>query len=314
MPLAHLHPIFTGYKILQLTDLHVGMTRVDYLAKVFDRCMKEKPDLVVLTGDLIDYQPAALPPLKELLKHLSESPHKPPDGILAIFGNHDYHEYSWRHTGPRSARRAVHKRLVRLVEGQGIRLLRNQQQRITRQIAGPGSAAFTVVGLDEMWTGRANADHAFQGLSPADAVLCLQHNPDGIEFLKPYPWQFMLCGHSHGGQANFPVFGPLYVPMEHRQYLRGFFHFPALAGQRLDHRTMFVSTGLGHTTPIRLRCAPEATLFTLQRASADQTDAATAFLTTKTLFSKELQGTKSGIFLCFPAIAFFYLYSRRIPC
>jgi predicted MPP superfamily phosphohydrolase len=114
-----------------------------------------------------------------------------------------------------------------------------------------------------MWTTRANPAQAFQNLSPQNPVLCLQHNPDGVEFLKPFPWQFMLCGHSHGGQANFPFLGPLYVPMQHRHYLRGFYHFRPLEGQPLEHRTMFVSTGLGYTTPIRLRCPPEATLFTL---------------------------------------------------
>jgi predicted MPP superfamily phosphohydrolase len=266
MALAGLDPVFRGYKILQLTDLHVGKTRVDYLAQVFDRAMLERPDLIVITGDLIDYQPAALGPLRELLGHLVKSPFKPPDGIVAIFGNHDYHEYSWRHTGPRSARRAVHKRLVRIIEEAGVHLLRNQQHSIQREGA-RGPARFTLVGIDEMWTGLANAEDAFRGLGAADPVLCLQHNPDGVEFLKPYPWQYMLCGHSHGGQASFPIIGALYVPMEHRHYLRGFFHFPPLAGQALDHRTMFVSTGLGYSTPIRMNCPPEATLFTLEPAS-----------------------------------------------
>ena len=123
------------------------------------------------------------------------------------------------------------------------------------------------MGLDEMWTDRADAEKAFAGVSVGDAVLCLQHNPDGVEFLKPYPWQYMLCGHSHGGQANFPVFGALYVPMRHREYLRGFFHFSALPGHELSERTMFVSTGLGYSHPIRLRCPPEATLFTLMPAA-----------------------------------------------
>jgi uncharacterized protein len=271
LPLANLHPAFAGFKILQLSDLHVGTTRLDYLMQVFDRALAEKPDLVVITGDFIHYDPAALAPLKQLLRRLSDGPYRPPEGTLAIFGNHDYHEYSWRHVGPRSARRAVHKRLVRIVQDCGIRLLRNEQHVIARTIAGGNAQArFTIVGLDEMWTGRANADVAFRGLTPADPVLCLQHNPDGVEFLMPYPWQYMLCGHSHGGQANLPLLGPVYVPMEHRQYLRGFFQFSPAGAAECDveglprPRTMFVSTGLGYTTPIRLRCPPEATVFSLE--------------------------------------------------
>lgn len=266
MPFANLHPAFHGYKILQLTDFHVGKTRLDYLLEVVDRSLHEKPDLVVLTGDLIDYFPTALPLLQKLLDRLRHHPHQPPDGFTAIFGNHDYHEYSWRHVGARSARRPIHRKLVQMVHASGIHLLRNERQTLTRHLPGQPPAHFHIVGLDEMWTGRADAAAAFHTLDPQDPILCLQHNPDGIEFLKPFPWQWMLCGHSHGGQALFPGLGALYVPMDHRHYLQGFFHFPPLPGQpsSLEHRTMFVSRGLGHSTPIRLRCPPEATLFTLQ--------------------------------------------------
>lgn len=259
MPLAGVGKPFDGYKILQLTDLHVGKTRVGYLAAAIEQAMKEKPDLVVITGDLIDYQPAALPLLKGLLGGMRKLPHQPPDGTLAIFGNHDYHENSWRHNGPRSASRVIQKRLVQVVRDAGIHLLRNEQFVATR-----GPDRLVLVGIDEMWTGRADAEAAFRGLSEKDAVVCLQHNPDGIDFLKPFPWQWMLCGHSHGGQANLPVMGPLYVPMEHREYLRGFFKFPALAGQKVAERVMYVSTGLGHSTPIRMLCPPEVCLFTVR--------------------------------------------------
>jgi predicted MPP superfamily phosphohydrolase len=246
-----------GYRILQLTDLHVGRTRVDYLERVFRACLAEKPDLVVITGDLIDYEPKALELLPGLLKVLVEA--RVPDGVAAIFGNHDYHEYSWRKVGKRSAQRAIQKRLVAMVRGLGVELLRNEQKVIER-----GGARLTVVGLDEMWSDLADPAAAFAGLSVKDTVVCLQHNPDGVEMLKAYPWEYMLTGHSHGGQALLPGVGALYVPMEHREYLQGLFGFEALPGQGVARRTMFVSRGLGYSTPIRLRCPPEATLFTVR--------------------------------------------------
>ncbi|HEY4329051.1 MAG TPA: metallophosphoesterase [Phycisphaerae bacterium] len=257
--LAGLHPAFNGYRILQLTDLHVGKCRPDYLMRVIEASLAEKPNLTVITGDLIDYHPDALKLLPPILKKIMDLSRQAQasDGVVAIFGNHDYHEYSWRHVGPRAAHRAIHKRLVRIVEDAGIKLLRNQQHPIRRH-----NGQIVLVGLDEMWTGRADPTAAFNGLTPQDAVICLQHNPDGIEFLRDFPWQFMICGHSHGGQALFPLLGALYVPMQHRQYLRGFFDFPhGHAGN--EKRTMFVSRGIGHSTPIRLRCRPEVTLFTL---------------------------------------------------
>ena len=129
----------------------------------------------------------------------------------------------------------------------GIRLLRNESYRVKRE-----GAELVVVGLDEMWTDRADAVKAFAGVDAGDAVVCLQHNPDGVEFLKPFPWQYMLCGHTHGGQADFPIVGPMYVPTKHREYLKGLFEFAAVEGQRAERRCMFVSRGLGYPYPIRL--------------------------------------------------------------
>src|SRR5690242_18691690 len=60
-------PVFAGYRILQLTDLHAGKARQSYLRGAIESCLGEKPDLIVLTGDLIDYHPRALPMIKELL-------------------------------------------------------------------------------------------------------------------------------------------------------------------------------------------------------------------------------------------------------
>ncbi len=248
---------FAGYKILQLSDLHVGRVKQDYLADVIRKCLTEKPDLVVITGDLIDYDVDNMELLEPLLRVLVEA--RVPDGVVAIFGNHDYHEYSWRHNGKRSAQRAIHRRLVTLLELMGIRLLRNESYRVKRD-----GAELVVVGLDEMWTDRADAEKAFAGVTVGDAVVCLQHNPDGVEFLKPFPWQYMLCGHTHGGQADFPIVGPMYVPTKHREYLKGLFEFAAVEGQAVERRYMFVSRGLGYSYPIRLRCKPEATVFTVR--------------------------------------------------
>ena len=270
-------PIFNGYRILQLTDLHAGKTRLSYLLKVVERCVDEGADLIVLTGDMIDYHPRSLGPLEKVLVKLTAR--RPHDGILAIFGNHDYHEYSWRHVGPRSAHRAVHKRLAKMLADAGIRVLRNEQYRIQQELPGAigmegggwsgGTAEIVIVGLEEMWTGLADAEKAFRGIGPQEAVICLQHNPDGIDFLMPHFWQYMMCGHSHGGQANFPLMGPIYVPMERREYLRGLFEFPLAEGQppELGKRRMYVSRGLGHSTPIRLNCPPEATVFTVTAVS-----------------------------------------------
>ena len=261
--LAGLGPAFNGYKILHLTDIHMRRRRIAHLMRAAEKCLEEKPDLVVITGDLIDYHPNSIAPIRKWLDRIVAS--KPRDGVVVIFGNHDYHEYSWRHAieGARQvSRRICHRALVENVQQSGAILLRNEQHRISR----PGSRDLVVVGIDEMWTTLADAEKAFAGLTAEDPIVCLQHNPDGISFLEPFPWQFLLCGHSHGGQAHFPLVGPLYIPMERRDLLQGFFEYPLLEGQsaKLEKRQMFVSRGLGQSTPIRLFCPPEATLFTIE--------------------------------------------------
>ena len=251
MPLNNLGAPFDGYRMLQLADLHTGKVRQSYLKEVITQSLTEQPDLIVLTGDLIDYQPAALKKLDELLQLLHA-----PDGVVAIFGNHDYHEYSWRHVGLRSRHRSIHKRLRALLARHGIKLLCNQSITIKRK-----SAQLRLVGIDELWAEMADPAAAFAGVSPDEACICLQHNPDGATLFQEFPWQWMLSGHTHGGQVNLPFLGPLFVPMENRRFMRGFFEFPNPKGTT---RKMYVSTGVGHGTPVRFRVEPEAVLFTLR--------------------------------------------------
>jgi len=250
MAFAKLPEAFAGYRILHITDTHAGTVRRSFLRDTFARAMALKPDLILMSGDLIDYSRAGLEAIATLLPLL-----RAPDGVLTILGNHDYHEYSSHHVGERSAHRAIHKRLVKVVQRSGVRLLRNESCSVQR-----GGQRLQIVGLDEMWVGHMNPALAFAGVDPVAATIVLQHNPDGYLVLKDFPWHWMLCGHSHGGQVDLPLLGPLYVPMENRQWVKGFFQFPGPDGRP---RTMFVSPGVGHTAPVRLRVPPEITLFTL---------------------------------------------------
>ena len=68
-----------------------------------------------------------------------------------------------------------------------------------------------------------------------------------------------------GGRVDLPLLGPLYVPQEHREWLRGRFEFPDARG---GIKTMYVSCGVGHSAPLRLRVRPEATVFTLEALTA----------------------------------------------
>lgn len=252
--LPHLPPDFDGFKILHLTDLHTGMTRLAYLQSALRQAVAQKPDLIAITGDVIDYRPAAIPALDTILPIL-----KAPHGTWAIFGNHDYHEYSWRHVGARSSHRVIHRRLCRSLDHHGIRLLRNSAVPIHR-----GNSTIDLVGLDELWTGRQDPQAAFAGIGSDSVVICLQHNPDAIPELLLHRWDWLLCGHTHGGQVHLPLLGPLFVPVIHRRYLRGIFDFPATSGHPADRRHALVSTGIGYSAPIRWFVRPESIMLTLR--------------------------------------------------
>ncbi|HEX9198436.1 MAG TPA: metallophosphoesterase, partial [Acidobacteriaceae bacterium] len=89
------------------------------------------------------------------------------------------------------------------------------------------------------------------------------HAPDYADDVLAHPRghlvDFMISGHSHGGQVRLPFIGPVILPFGGRKYVEGLF--------RLDRMQLYVNRGIGAVgLPIRLNCPPEITLFTLQRA------------------------------------------------
>ena len=251
MPILGLPAAFENYRIAHISDLHTGTTRQRFLRQWAKIVSAEQPNMIVVTGDWIDYHPKSLDKLSEILPLLRAT-----DGVTGIFGNHDYHEYSWRHVGARSSHRSIHKRLRRMLQQHGVHLLVDEARPVERS-----GERLWFVGLDEMWVGKSNPERAFARVPPGAACICLQHNPDGYPRLKSYPWQWMLCGHSHGGQVVLPIIGPLFLPMENRQWIRGLFCFPA---DGPVEKRMFVNRGVGYSTPLRMLAAPEIVFFTLR--------------------------------------------------
>jgi len=94
---------------------------------------------------------------------------------------------------------------------------------------------------------------------PASApCILLSHNPDTFVELLDRPAAWTLSGHTHGGQVSLPLAGPLFVPVQHKQFVAG-------AYQIGDHH-LYVNRGLGWLARVRFNARPEITEFTLQRA------------------------------------------------
>ena len=89
------------------------------------------------------------------------------------------------------------------------------------------------------------------------------HEPDFADYVVRHPRfpliDLMLSGHSHGGQIQLPIVGPLVLPPMGRKYFEG--------GYRFGHMQLYVNRGLGTVgLPLRLNCPPEITHITLTRA------------------------------------------------
>lgn len=154
-------------------------------------------------------------------------------GSVAILGNHD-----WAWSGPRTQSR---------LEEFGIQVLKDGIARVedpeTRQ-------RLDIVGYEDMSSGRTPDYHrAHDGLEPGVAQIALSHSPDAFPVALDGP-TLMFSGHTHGGQVRLPLIGPLLLPIENKQFDRGWF----LDGDR----RLFVSSGLGTSLPpFRLLCPPE---------------------------------------------------------
>jgi uncharacterized protein len=253
VPLRRLPSGFDGLKVGQITDIHAGMlVPRDLIRKGVDLIMAERPDLIVLTGDFVSGATkilwTAYGGFKQhhadyCMQELGRL--RAPLGTFAVLGNHDF----W-------SGKAVAEKIVRDLEGIGVRVLRNEAVRLQR-----GSQSLHLVGVDDYWEDSYDLVRALQGVPEHSLRILLSHNPDVNEHIDVLrkPIDLILSGHTHGGQIVLPYVGAPYLPSPFGQKYR--------AGLVSDgDRRTYVSRGLGvFFAPVRLNCPPEVTVMTLAR-------------------------------------------------
>jgi predicted MPP superfamily phosphohydrolase len=247
LPLRGLPRELVGLRVAHMTDLHLGrFNSAGYLRGVVERCNALRPDLVLLTGDLVHGSPRFIPRVAEVIGGLT-----PRLATLAVLGNHDHWE------GEQKSRRAIRGAGVRLVENRRFWVDRH---RISAR-ALPG--ALCVAGVGDLWEGRTDLDGALGGVDPETPRLLLAHNPDFAETTtareSSHRVDLMLAGHTHGGQVRLLGAGSLISPSRYgSKYDEGFVDGPRFK--------VFVSVGVGTTIlPVRFRVRPEVVLFELER-------------------------------------------------
>jgi len=226
---------FKGKTLAFLSDLHHGpYVPLAYVRHAVKMTNALKPDLIALGGDYPHHGIEFIAPCVGELGRL-----RAPLGVYAVLGNHDH--YNGGQPYATAALRAA-----------GIPELTNRGLWITAD-----GARLWLCGVDDFWRGRQNLPAALGATTLLDAVILLSHNPDYVEEIRDPRVGLVLCGHTHGGQVDLPIFGPPIVPSLYGQkYAHGLVQGPMAQ--------VFVSRGIGTITPpIRLFCKPEIVLATL---------------------------------------------------
>ena len=237
VPIIGLPAEFEGYRIAQISDLHVGPTiGADFAQRVVDTVNQLEADMVALTGDLVD---GSVEHLSDGIAPLGTLQSK--DGVFFVTGNHEYYSgvKSW----------------CRKMAELGANVLLNSHQVITR-----GPAKLLVAGVTDYSAGRMLPSHrsdvraALKGAPTCDIKMLLAHQPKSADAAEPHGFDLQLSGHTHGGQL-FPW--TLVVPLVHR-FSRGLY--------ALGSGWIYVNPGTGYWgPPMRVGVPSEITLLTLRR-------------------------------------------------
>jgi hypothetical protein len=221
----------SGFTLVHLSDLHLGtLTPVGRLRWIVDRVNHMSPDLVVITGDLIDRD---IRQEEEFCQSLGAIRSR--YGVVAVPGNHDYY--------------AGYDRFARVASRSNIAILRNER----RLIAG----AIQVAGLDEpagrsFAEGGPDLDRALAGCDPNLPIVLLRHRPEGVDSAVRRNVDLQLSGHTHAGQLP-PV--DLLVWLTHRH---------PFGYHEQGRSRIYVSSGTGTWgPPMRLFSHNEIVRFTL---------------------------------------------------
>jgi predicted MPP superfamily phosphohydrolase len=219
---------FDGFTILQLSDLHADMNR-----RAMERLVRLLPDVrydvCVLTGD---FRGLAAGPFEAAMEGVARVRSHLNDPVYGVLGNHDT------------------IRMVPGLEKMGIRMLLNESETFLR-----GGQRIHLVGVDDAHYYRAdNLEKAAEGIPHDEFSVLLSHTPEIFRQAAHAEFNFMLSGHTHGGQLCLP--GSIPITLDSvlpRKFGAGAWSYQGMSG--------YTSVGAGSSVvEVRFNCPPEITL------------------------------------------------------
>ncbi|MCH7820223.1 MAG: metallophosphoesterase [Candidatus Marinimicrobia bacterium] len=229
---------FNGYTILQVTDIHVGPTiKKKFVERIVEIARDLRPDLLAMTGDLVD---GSVESLREDVAPLAEL--DIPHGKYFVTGNHEYYS-------------GVSAWVAHIRDELGFRVLNNEHVVLKK-----GKGHIILAGVTDLESRNMDPENAsdpqkaIRGASEESYKILLAHQPRSIFKAAEAGFDLQLSGHTHGGQF-FPwnlVVG-LFQP-----FVKGL--------HKYENTDIYVCTGVGYWgPPVRIGVPPQVTLLKLVR-------------------------------------------------
>ena len=255
VPIQSLPVSFEGYRIAQISDLHVGTYGDDttYIAELVETINDLNVDAVVFTGDIVNRNSAELLPFVETLSRI-----KAKDGVYSVLGNHDYGDYSDWETP--EAKEENLKLMHQLQKRMNWNLLLNETKFVYRE-----NDSIAIVGVENLgdppFKNYGSLADAYPAINDSNVKILLSHNPAhwerDIRNQNNKNIALTLSGHTHAMQMSIAGVSPAAL------------RYKYWGGLYVDdnNRYLNVNVGIGEVAiPTRIGATPEITVLTLRCA------------------------------------------------
>lgn len=252
----NLPSVFDGFKIVQVSDIHIGSFLDNApLKKAFAIVMEQKADVILFTGDLVNNVAEETHGFLEELKSLNA-----PHGVYSVLGNHDYGDYvSW--PTPESKIQNL-EALKKIQADSGWKLLMNEH--VALEIAGEKIALLGIEnwGAQMRFPKYGKMEEAYKGAEQYPFKILMSHDPShwDNQVRTEYPdIDLTLSGHTHGMQFGIEIPGLKWSPVQ--------YFYKQWAGlYKQDKQHLYVNRGLGFLGyPGRVGIWPEITVIELKK-------------------------------------------------